>query len=186
MNFLEDDNLRFPHISEQILKELDNKSLTECRTLSTSMCDFIDNTKIPWMRMIRKCMPDWEDQQESWSILRRVRVDTVREIADEVHQFYAWGLKDTGQTPLHFAVRTGQMDIFLDIFERVKDKNPQDGDGVTPFHLAAMHGHLEICQLIVKKVEDKNPKNSFGRTPLDSALSPRVRKQLEVYLKSML
>ena len=121
MNFLEDANLRFPHISEQILKELDNKSLTLCRELSTSMCDFIDNTKIPWMRIIQKSLPDWDNQKESWSILRRVRVDTVRQLACHVCQFYAWGSKITGLTPLHFAAKKGQMDIFLDVFERCKD-----------------------------------------------------------------
>ena len=71
------------------------------------MCDFIDNTKIPWMRMIRKGMPDWEDQKESWKILRKAQVDTVRKIA---HQFYTSTIRNLckhGKTPLHFAVRVG-------------------------------------------------------------------------------
>ena len=183
MNFLEDANLRFPHISEQILKELDNKSLTLCRELSTSMCDFIDNTKIPWMRIIQKSLPDWDNQKESWSILRRVRVDTVRQLACRIR--LQWQV--AGRTPLHFAarfrIRRGQMDVFLDVFERSKDKNPQDGNGETPLHTAALHGHLEVCQLILEQVEDKNPKDNFGETPLDLATNVNVRNLIKEKLK---
>ena len=56
MDFLGDFNLRFPHISEQIFDNLDDESLAQCREVSTSMCDFIDNTKIPWKRIIKKYM----------------------------------------------------------------------------------------------------------------------------------
>ena len=150
---MEDLNLRFPHISEQILGYLDNNSLAQCREMSISMCDFIDNTKIPWKRIIKKYIQNNDDElQNLWNkVLHRNSVNTVRELACAVRQFYtenSWAIRDK-QTPMHFAVRSGQMEIILNIIERVKDKNPKDKCGWTPLHRAAINGHLEICQLII-------------------------------------
>ena len=43
--FLDEMMLRFPHIVQDVLEELDNKSLTNCRNVSRICCDFIDNEK---------------------------------------------------------------------------------------------------------------------------------------------
>ena len=44
--FLDKMMLRFPHIVHDVFKELDNKSLTNCRNVSRACCDFIDDEKI--------------------------------------------------------------------------------------------------------------------------------------------
>ena len=175
MNIIEDLNLRFPHISEKILANLDNKSLALCREMSISMCDFIDNTKIPWKRIIKKYTRNNdgdEDLQNLWNkVLNRNSVNTVREIARAVRQFYTiWPLDiEDKKTPMHFAVISGQIEIILNIIERVNDKNPKDKFGKTPLHWAAGNGHLEICKLLIENLEDKNPKDWSGETPLHLA-----------------
>ena len=168
MNFLENINLKFPHISEIILQELDDQSLTECRKVSRSMCNFIDNTKIPWMRMINKHMGDNEQLQKSWTkVLHKCNVEIIRQLALTVNLFQMYMCN--GTTPLHFAVRSGQTNVFMDIFQRSEDKNPSDDSGVTPLHIAAEKGHLSWYKAIMKNLEDKNPKNKSGFTPLHRA-----------------
>jgi len=43
---------RFPHIAKQIFEKLDNKSLTNCRVVSKSWQEFIDNRKLLWIRIV--------------------------------------------------------------------------------------------------------------------------------------
>ena len=45
---MEDFIERFPHIAEQIFQELDNKSLTTCREVAHSWCQFIDTRNFSW------------------------------------------------------------------------------------------------------------------------------------------
>ena len=80
-------------------------------------------------------------------------------------------LKDiNGTTPLHWAAQKGHTDIFMLLFERTKDPNPDSNQG-TPLHDAATFGHLSICQAIVDRVKDVDPEDSDGRTPLILALT---------------
>ena len=111
---MEDLNLRFPHISWQIFANLSNKDLAQCREVSTSFCDFIDNEKIPWIRMIKKYVQS-PQQQEVWRrLLRRINTEIERELACSVHQFYTKHPKSIGdgKSTLHFAAMTGQMHVF--------------------------------------------------------------------------
>ena len=45
---------RRPKIVEKIFEMLDNKSLTECREVSTFWRKFIDRRSMPWKRISRK------------------------------------------------------------------------------------------------------------------------------------
>ena len=74
-----------------------------------------------------------------------------------------------GETPLHLAAKTGQIQQFKSISEDLNDKNPTMNGGYTPLYHAAEKGHLEICQLIIESVKDKNPKNINEITPLHIA-----------------
>ena len=51
---MEDLLLRIPHIPEQIFGYLDSKSLTNCREVSRSWKEFIDNKQIIWTRILDK------------------------------------------------------------------------------------------------------------------------------------
>ena len=53
-----------------------------------------------------------------------------------------------GDTHLHFAAKTGQSEIFENIFDIEEIKNPKDHHEWTPLHYAASKGHLEISKLI--------------------------------------
>ena len=48
----------FPHIFQQILDELDLKSIADCRLVGKSWLYFVDNSKSNWIRMIRELTED--------------------------------------------------------------------------------------------------------------------------------
>ena len=76
---------------------------------------------------------------------------------------------DTRETALHLAVAygTGQYhDLAMYIVRNVKDKNPEDKDGITPLHLAAISKDFEIVKYLISNIDDKNPGDKTGRTPL--------------------
>ena len=54
--------------------------------------------------------------------------------------------KPTGWTPLHMAVRTGQLEVCRLILERCEDPNPSDVSDWTPLELASRHH--DIVELI--------------------------------------
>ena len=43
---------RFPHISEKIFQQLDDKSLTNCREVSKSWQEFLDSKNMSWIRIV--------------------------------------------------------------------------------------------------------------------------------------
>ena len=45
---------RFSHISEQIFEKLDNQSLKNCREVSKSYQECIDNQNILWNKIVKK------------------------------------------------------------------------------------------------------------------------------------
>ena len=60
------------------------------------------------------------------------------------------GLQRT--TPLDFAVKSGNLEIFKWIFDNIEDKNTHDFHRITPMHLAAHSDNLEILQLIFNHI----------------------------------
>ena len=51
INMMEEAFLRFPHLPEQIFKQLDNKSLTNSRVVGIYWQIFIDERDYSWIRI---------------------------------------------------------------------------------------------------------------------------------------
>ena len=95
--------LRFPHIGYQIFDQLDNPFLTSCREVSKSWNGFIDNEKLPWIRMIVQHI---KPLASPWKIfLRKSNYNSLVEIASSVIQYYKeFNCVPENTVPLHFAV----------------------------------------------------------------------------------
>ena len=74
-----------------------------------------------------------------------------------------------GRSPIHYAARKGQVEVFNFLIEKFDLENCKDNEGRTPLHEAANGGHLEMCKLLIGKMQEKNPVDNSGWTPLHFA-----------------
>ena len=78
--------LRFPHIGHQIFEQLNNSFLTNCREVSNSWKNFIDNERLPWTRIIVHYI---KPLKSSWrKFLQKSNIRSLFEMATLVIQHY--------------------------------------------------------------------------------------------------
>ena len=169
--FLDEMMLRFPHIVQDVFKELDNKSLTNCRNVSRVCCDFIDDEKFYWVRKIQNYVSMKNFLKQWQKVLRNTPIENVNKIFVIVKQFVEYDLKrkKLQWSPHYIAAAQGHLEFWKYIIERTNYSNSKTKDGITAFHMAALNGYKEICELIIDHLEDKNPADNKGMTPLHNA-----------------
>ena len=73
---------RFPHVSQRILKNLDDQSLIRSKEATRLIAKFLENEKFYWIRIIKKHDKNFEGFQESWKeVLGNSPVDIVKQLA---------------------------------------------------------------------------------------------------------
>ena len=165
-HIMEEIILRFPVIAEQIFDQLDDQNVMKCREICKTWYDVTE--RLQWIRLIQKMTKDqgigvwtandaklYNDHQISWkSVLVKIPTHFLKKLA-VTRDWFGW---KRCPTPLHTAVHSGDLQLFEHIYEKSKDKSPQDTEGKTPFHAAAEHGSLEIFKFIMERAEKENPK----------------------------
>ena len=148
--FLDEMMLRFPHIVQDVLEELDNKSLTNCRNVSRIFCHFIDNEKFYSVRKIQGGVRMTEFQLQWDKVFKNIPTQVAKEISVTVEHFfqYDWYRKKLQWSPLHIAAEQGQLELCKFIIGKTKDANPRRKDGITAIHMATFKGYQEICELL--------------------------------------
>ena len=74
--------LRFPYVARDIFKELNNESLTTCRSVSRLWCDYLDDQKFRWVRMIQRYRKNMENAYQQWKIVfKNTPVAIVKKIS---------------------------------------------------------------------------------------------------------
>ena len=144
--------LRFPHLMEQILQKLDNKSLVKSREVAKIWQEFVDETKYPWVRIVKiptipKDLP--------WIYLhlaaKHSQIDVFEEILDgEADK----NLVDyEGYTPFLIACLYGQIRIAEVLMKKSVelkiDLCRKSKWGITAFHLACISGNSELAEMIM-------------------------------------
>ena len=161
---------RFPVAVQDIFKQLDGKSLANCREVSKICRNFLDNDSLLWRRRIQKYDKNQTEFQEAWKLVTtKVPIEKLREIALAVEKFYKLDLKEeleNQHSPLHIGAAIGNISICEYIVERTRMVNPARIDGTSPLHFASFMGHLEIVKYIAGHLENKNPAMNDGETPL--------------------
>ena len=90
---------------------------------------------------------------------------------------------NNGWTPLHYAARDGQFQLFRYIFDLATDKNPMNNNKDTPLHLAAGARRTEIAIYIIERIGQVYPKNNLNETPLDLALRNGNQLIMNCYIR---
>ena len=85
---------KFPGLGKGIFDQIDNQNLAKCKEVGEHWYNFINNQKVPWIRMIQKYAKNDIDQMpEMWkTVLDRTPTEIVKELAIAVQLFY----KDVG------------------------------------------------------------------------------------------
>ena len=87
---------RFPHIAVAIFKEVDNKSLGNCRISSKIWRNFIDKQKFPWVRRIGMHWDNLIGFSEDWGkVLVKAPYEPIKSLALAVETFFSSRKKKT-------------------------------------------------------------------------------------------
>ena len=166
--------LRFPHLMEQILQKLDNKSLVKSREVTKIWQEFIDETKYPWVRIV-KIPTILKDLPHIYLHLaaKHSQIDMFEEILDgEADK----NLVDCeGYTPFLIACLYGQIRIAEVLMKKSVelkiDLCRKSKWGITAFHLACISSNSELVEMIMNNsfinpffkidLNEKNPGDSM-------------------------
>lgn len=72
-------------------------------------------------------------------------------------------------TPLHWAVRHGDIKEIQSLIDRSSQLEDKDVLNRTPLHIAVLSGHYEAAKLLIQHGADVNAKDRWGITPLHRA-----------------
>ena len=171
---MEEVNLRFQHISEQIFGCLDNKSLASCKETCRSWNNFLDGQKFLHARIIFETVTKFQKVGKSWlQVFKKCNTKTILDLRIAVEHFYKEleidldtrnciyinpfiallsllsNNRQLDLSPLHVVAGYGQLTLFNDILQKVENKFPFDGLGRSTLHIAAMNDRLNIYESIV-------------------------------------
>ncbi|WP_264705551.1 ankyrin repeat domain-containing protein [Wolbachia endosymbiont (group A) of Gymnosoma rotundatum] len=86
------------------------------------------------------------------------------------------------ETPLHYAVFHGNLEITEYLIEKGADVNARNRNSNTPLHLAIMKGKIDVVKVLLKHNADVNAKNNEGKTALHYATDFNHRDLVELLL----
>ena len=150
---MEEVNLRFQHISEQIFNYLDNESLTNCQEVCRSWNIHLNGQKFLPARIILETVRKTHKVGKSWfEVFKKCNAKTILDLRIAVEHVYKELISSMNKkldfSPLHVAARFGQLMLFNDILQKVENKFPTDGHGRTTLHHAAVKDHLQLYESI--------------------------------------
>ena len=157
---------RFPLLFKDIFKELDNKSLVQCRKVNLMWQNFIDNQSFIWIQKIKEYHKSMKEFSDQWKLIfKNVPTHHIKELARAVETFFSESnitRKKNQFAPLHIAATEGLLELTKFIIEKTRDNNPTRKDGRVALHFAAAYGHKEVYRYMIQNIDDKNPADKRG------------------------
>lgn len=83
------------------------------------------------------------------------------------------------ETPLHYAVFHGNLEITEYLIEKGADVNARNRNSDTPLHLAIMRGKIDVVKVLLKHNADVNAKNNEEKTALYYAANNNYQELVE-------
>ena len=178
--------IRFPHIMEQINKDLDFDTMVKLRESNRIVCNVVDNQRqgrffwISWIPSNLR-LSSIEFKEDWKNVFMIKETEYLKKIVIHIQNFFTSkpSRRNKNWSPMHIASAQGDLELCKKIAEVTNDKsflyrgpikvdnrNPQSKDKWTPLHFAAQSGNLEICKFLSENLQDKNPRTNIGITPL--------------------
>ena len=180
--------LRFPDVAQGIFKKLNDETLTTCRNVSRLWCDYLDDQKFCWVRMIQRYRKNMKNAYHQWKkVFKNTPVAIVKEISVSAQQFFE---DNTSRikfqwSPLHIAVGQGNFELCKYLFEKTKNTEPIIQSKWTALHMAANRGLEKICEFLINNLEVKNPSYSNGMTPFHFAAEGGLTKVCRLLIENI-
>ena len=163
-------NPGYYYIAKSIFSSLDSKSLTTCRLVCKSWCEFIDYEILNWIQILiyqSVKLQDWLDHHESWkeaieNICEEVNVDKAKKMIVVLLQSKDFLMFEA--TPLRQATYAGDFDTIEFLVPNVI-KNKELG----LLTLAVTRGHFQIVKYLIEHEYDADEVDVDGQSPLHAA-----------------
>jgi hypothetical protein len=144
---------RFPHIAEICFEELDNYNLIQCKVISQSWKNFIEESKFSYIRLIAATTNCSKKEVEK--IFPKANLEETMRLASDVTKVYNELLKvkiyDPSLTLFHLAAKHGYLSVCQVLINGTEEKHHKCCNHIqTPLHYAAEYGHFSICLLIIE------------------------------------
>ena len=122
----------------------------------------------------------WANRKKSGEQPQNPNLDVVKYLINE-HKCNPQCRDKEGQTPLHYACVSGQLEIVQYFHsEKLSDLVHTAHSGDTPLHFACKSHQVEVVQFLLSTGEcDPLIKNTNGLSPVEIATSPEIRKLLD-------
>ena len=191
-NHIEEIFWRFPHLGTQILENVDNNSLVNCREISRWWKKFVDSDKTLWIQQIQEHISISNPSVQK--TLQKENCESLQELAKSSKKSFNSGVTcfDTKNKEKPTTIEMFKCLLFDSsivskckisdknnaplklvklIINNLEDKNPWiEKRVVNALCLVAQYGNLETYELISKDLDDKNPKDRYRNTPLHCAV----------------
>ncbi|MFQ5645687.1 MAG: ankyrin repeat domain-containing protein [bacterium] len=110
------------------------------------------------------------EQQELIKAVKDRNIEKVKEMLEKRPEYiearYRFGI-----TPLHWAARTGNLEIARLLIERGIEVNARNKNGVTSLHEAAIKGDIPMARLLLKSGARINARDENGKPTIQFALA---------------
>ena len=182
---------RFSHISEDIFKKMDSKSLKNCREVSKPWQECIDNQDILWNKIAKK-----ENGGEAFELactsghskMAKVLIQKSAELNIDLDH------KDwLGETAFQNVCEYGNSKIAEMLIQKSTDfnidLNAKDKYGMTGFHIACKFGSSKVAKMLIQTSTefniDLNAKDEDGKTAFHFACSYGNTSTIEMMINSV-
>ena len=143
----------FPHIAEKIFDQLDRGCLRNCREVSKSWLESIDNRNLLWNEIVK-------DEGGNKAFLFACKNGHSKMLEMLFQKFTEFNIDFNaqgkfGRTAFHLVCQKGPSNVaemFLQKSAELNIKlNEKEFSGKTGFHLACSHGQSNIAEMLIKK-----------------------------------
>ena len=115
---------RFSHVSQRILKNLNDQSLKRSNEVSREVVKVLDNERFYWIRIIKSYIEKFLGCKKFWNeVITKIPLNVVKPLALAVIQFC--NRHSLIANPIFIVAANGNVQLYQYVLKKIKNENPQ-------------------------------------------------------------